>query len=391
MTTSTAVSSMIAPPDPLMESTLQDLPSWRGCDALERVLPRKDMDGVIFAPSQYSLRGTLIRDLPKGVVHMYEANLKEFNRLGQLIDGLRNVFYNDPSAVGRRIGYAPIRMLGWWRKNLKDEIDWLTTGGEPLPQVNPDEGIPNIPPAMGYQNSKTCLDQVLRTAAALNGKTPTAPMASRPDESHLDALLLGDGVYTSTVGIDFEMTGLDPTGDWVLNVGWAKGRPGAGEDRIVPIRSVMFGASSSREVLGNPTQVINGIDMEDVKGRPPLEADVETQCEIMDDLYSRPVMTAHSASMEDRLLEQCVDGYAEAKRDGVVKTVDTRLLSTWLDRDPGKTGNRLEDYARRWGTLDEDEAEAHHGLDDTMLMLRTEDRQLTELYRRSRVRSMGVW
>lgn len=347
------------------------------------MLPKQDgsLDSFIFSPKQYSLHGTLIRELPKEVTHMYDANLEEFNRLGRLINALRGVFYNDPTAVSERIGYAPIRMLGWWRKNLKDELDWLTTGGESLPQVNLDDGIPNVSPASGYQNNGECLDQVLKTAIALNGAAPTRHVNPCMSESQLDALLLGDGNHTSTIGIDFEMTGLDPTGDWVLNVGWAKSKPGAGEDLVTPIKSVMFGTSESRVTLGNPTQVINGITIDEVKGRPPLEADVETQYEILDDLYSRPVMTAHSACMEDQLLEQCVDGYAEARRDGIIKVVDTRLLSTWLDRDPGKKGNRLEDYARRWGVLSEDEIEAHLGLDDTMLMLRAEDRQLRELFR----------
>lgn len=383
MTIQTDSSSVIAPPDPLMQSASQDLPSWRRCDALSQMLPKQDggLDSFIFSPKQYSLHGILIHELPKGVLHMYDANLEEFNRLGRLIGRLRNVFYNDPTAVSERIGYAPIRVLGWWRKNLKDELDWLTTGGEPLPQVNPDEGIPNIPPASGYQNSKECLHQVIQTATALNGTTSAYSTVSGMNETQLDALLLGDGNHTSTIGIDFEMTGLDPTGDWVLNVGWAKSKPGAGEDLVTPIKSVMCGVSESRETLGNPTQVINGITIGEVKGRPPLEADIETQYEILDDLYSRPVMTAHSARMEDRLLEQCVDGYAEARRDGIIKVVDTRLLSTWLDRDPGKKGNRLEDYAHRWGVLSEDETEAHLGLDDTMLMLRAEDRQLRELFR----------
>lgn len=383
MTIQTDSSSAITPPDPLMQSASQDLPSWRRCDTLSQILPKQDgsLDSFILSPKQYSLHGILIHELPKGILRMYDANLEEFNRLGRLISRLRNVFYNDPIAVSERIGYAPIRMLGWWRKNLKDELDWLTTGGEPLPQVNPDEGIPNIPPASGYQNSKECLNQVIQTATALNGTTSSYSTVSYMNETQLDALLLGNGNHTSTIGIDFEMTGLDPTGDWVLNVGWAKSKPGAGEDLVTPIKSVMFGASESRVALGNPTQVINGITIDEVKGRPPLEADVETQYEILDDLYSRPVMTAHSACMEDRLLEQCVDGYAEARRDGIIKVVDTRLLSTWLDRDPGKKGNRLEDYAHRWGVLSEDETEAHLGLDDTMLMLRAEDRQLRELFR----------
>lgn len=383
MTIQTDSYSVIAPPDPLIQSTSQDLLSWQGCDVLNQVLSCHDgsLESFIFSPKQYSLHGTLIRELPKGVLHMYDANLEEFNRLGRLIASLRDIFYNDPTAVSERIGYAPIRMLGWWRKNLKDELDWLTTGGESLPQINPDAGIPNVPPVSGYQNNDECLNQVLRTASALNGKYSIRHVAPCMSESQLDAILLGDGVYTSTIGVDFEMTGLDPTGDWVLNVGWAKSKPGTGEDQVTPIKSVMFGTSESREVLGNPTQVINGIAMDEVRGRLPLEADVETQYEILDDLYSRPVMTAHSACMEDQLLEQCVDGYAEARRDGIIEVVDTRLLSTWLDREPGKRGNRLEDYARRWGVLGEGESEVHHGLDDALLMLRAEDRQLSGLFR----------
>ena len=370
---------------------MQDLHSWRQCDSIMDTMSRMginpdSMDRAMTSPWQYSIHGVLIRNTPRNSHGLFKENERLLSSLRNTINALKDTFYNDPIAVGCRIGYSPIRMLGWWRKNLKDELDWLGTGGMPMP-VNriTDQNTITEPPS-GYVDNTECIHQVIQTANALhygvpsNHISPASIMGSINGAGitkTMDSLLIGDGSFSTTIGIDFEMTGLDPIGDWVLNVGWAKSTPG--KNNITPLKSVMFGVPESRMSLGNPASSINGITTQDVKGLPALESDTETQGEIMDALYSHPVMTAHSANMEDALLEQCVDGYAEAKRDGIINIVDTRLLSMWLDRNPDKTSNRLEDYARRWRVLGADEHEAHHGLDDTMLMLQAEDRQLSEL------------
>ena len=70
------------------------------------------------------------------------------------------------------------------------------------------------------------------------------------------------------------------------------------------------------------------------------------------------------------------EGYAEARREGKIVVIDSRDICRRLDGEvvslPRESAPAaLENWARRRGTLAENEAERHQGLEDTDLMLRT--------------------
>lgn len=71
-----------------------------------------------------------------------------------------------------------------------------------------------------------------------------------------------------------------------------------------------------------------------------------------------------------------LDGYAEARRAGKIRVIDSRDICRKLDNEVATLPREsspasLENWARRRGTLASNEAERHLGLDDTDLMLRT--------------------
>ena len=88
-----------------------------------------------------------------------------------------------------------------------------------------------------------------------------------------------------------------------------------------------------------------------------------------------PIM-AHNAAFEDSWFMMHLEGYAEARREGRIVVIDSRDICRRLDGEvvslPRESAPAaLENWARRRGTLAENEAERHQGLEDTDLMLRT--------------------
>ena len=92
-------------------------------------------------------------------------------------------------------------------------------------------------------------------------------------------------------------------------------------------------------------------------------------------MTSHPIM-AHNAAFEDSWFMMHLEGYAEARRAGKIVVIDSRDICRRLDGEvvslPRESAPAaLENWARRRGTLAENEAERHQGLEDTDLMLRT--------------------
>lgn len=180
------------------------------------------------------------------------------------------------------------------------------------------------------------------------------------------------------LGIDLETSGLNALRDWCLNAGWLWTDLHDSTEKIVGETVQYYGVPETRAKLGNPTENISGITVEELDGLSILEADDNAQKRLLAALTSAPYM-AHNAPFEDHWFEQCVNGYSEAKRDGLVRIIDSRKISQRLDYYKGKEDNKLQSYARRWGALDPGEMERHLGLNDSLIMVQAAGRNLRAL------------
>ena len=172
-------------------------------------------------------------------------------------------------------------------------------------------------------------------------------------------------VVRDVIGIDLETTGLRNTRAWVIDAGWMTMDMAGDETPDGERRS--YGVPDDRHALGNPTEFVSHIDLDDLRGLATLDEDAAAQSELLTLLCSRPYV-AHNARFEDSMFMTNVEGYAEARRDGRIVIIDTKKLSQRLDPREAE-GNSLQSYARRWGALAADESERHLGLDDTRVML----------------------
>lgn len=322
---------------------------------------------------------------------------------------LSHTFFEDSGMLDERVSYSPVRMIGWWVKNLSDEIDWILANGGTLEDPYDQSSFydPNkIPPAFTDRDLTTeGIRKICGSAVILQGRTPSdvGYLQSKIDEEVEKNELLSGRTFTTrertdatvqairhmltrhrtvdtVLGIDLETTGLKPSRAWVINSGWLytdlhdpTGRLYGGERRS-------YGVSKTRMMLGNPTENISGITTGELDGLKPLELDPCMQDEILDALTGGVPFVAHSAGFEDSFFKQNIDGYAEAKRDGLVKIIDSRKISQWLDDYDGKRGNHLEQYARHWNALDPElDRERHLGLEDSEIMLRAMGRHLRSI------------
>lgn len=332
------------------------------------------------------------------------------DRLEAAVKTLDRRFFHDPDYVAARLSYAPVRAIGWWCKNLQDEIDWLEHDGVVRTQAD-DPGSANptgrktrpLPPSFtDYELTDAGVARVCKDILTLQGRQASdlvdlesmirdevqareAKLAEPSDHEQREILrAVLTEAYVSrpcvgdVVGIDLETTGLHAIRDWCVNAGWAWMDLHDETEKLHGESARSYGVSSTRMELGNPTEAISGIKTTDLVGLLPLEADDAAQGQLLDLLQSAPFV-AHNAFFEDSWFRQCVDGYAEAKRDGLVKIIDSRKISQRLDPYKGKTDNKLQSYARRWGALEADENERHLGLQDAEIMLVSLHRHLHSL------------
>ena len=316
-------------------------------------------------------------------------------------------FFDDHRSVENRVTYAPARLLGWWIKNLSDEISWILANGGTLLDpyehsysyeqrtITPpafserdltDDGIENIceqtvvlqgRPASDVEYLEHKIWETAKTEEALSGRTYTPEEWSDALSRAITGVLTGHQTVGVVVGIDLETTGLRETRDWVIDAGWLFTDLHDASDHTWGEERRSYGVSETRMLLGNPTEDISGIKTEDLAGLMPLDLDDHAQEEILNALTSGSPFVAHFARFEDKFLCQNVNGYAEARRDGIIKSIDSKNISQWLDDYEGKQGNHLEQYARHWGALDpETDKERHLGLEDSQIMLKAMGRHL---------------
>ncbi len=177
------------------------------------------------------------------------------------------------------------------------------------------------------------------------------------------------------LGIDIETTGRAPERGYIINVGWelmdltSAAVPRDGEAHFFGLPENPY------KETGVPLENIHHISWSDIEGKPLFREDRELQARLLDLMTSHPIM-AHNAAFEDSWFMMHLEGYAEARREGKIVVIDSRDICRRLDGEvvslPRESAPAaLENWARRRGTLAEDEAERHQGLEDTDLMLRT--------------------
>lgn len=183
------------------------------------------------------------------------------------------------------------------------------------------------------------------------------------------------------MGIDIETTDRDPARGYVVNIGLefmdlaAKAKPHdafAGYCGIPPMYAEK----------GVPLEFIHHITWDDLKDSKPLRANAPMQKALLAAMCAYPFM-AHNAAFEDSWFMLNIAGYAEARKAGKICVIDSRDICRRVDPEvrilPRESRPAtLENWARRRGTLAADEFEAHLGLDDVELMLRTVQAEFAE-------------
>ena len=393
----TGIPEEIRPSELLWVSTIDSMPIWERFDADPDV---GELLGSIMRPLQSSMMGVDLKTM-REVDHDDALDLcyRERNRAELLLSRLDRRFFNDAVIMQARPSYAPLRMLGWWNRCLSDEIDWLIGDGGSLadPYGNARSWFPPVkaPPRFWRWeiSSWDGIREVCRQTAIMHGlpdhmvDVMTEMMMATididdDDDDKMDALIemMKSRPFVGEVlGIDVETTGLNPLRSWLVNAGWLMTDLNDPSGKTWGEASRSYGVPTVRAALGNPTEYISGISTDDLNGLKRIDDDVMAQQDILDVVTSHPYV-AHSSRTEDSFFVQNVAGYAEAKRDGLIRIIDSRSVSQRLDDYPGKISNKLEDYAKRWGVLPEDGKERHLGLDDSTIMLKALGRNLRSLH-----------
>ena len=217
-----------------------------------------------------------------------------------------------------------------------------------------------------------------------DGKTPLVrAFEASVRDAYLDKPMTDEPVLL----IDIETTGLEASNIRIQDVGYAYMRLDDPETKVYGESSSQFGMGASRDETGNPTVAITGITTEDLRGRVPFENDPKAQEKLLGLLTEHPFV-AHNAVYEDSNFTASVRGYAEAKRDGRVRIIDTAKIARRVEDWPGKDSNSLEMYSKRWGVIADDQGERHLGLEDAVVMGLTVGRQMQSDYARAHGRKV---
>ena len=212
--------------------------------------------------------------------------------------------------------------------------------------------------------------------AALQKRSAQAVMREvRGDRDAYAVAYVRKPIKGRVLGIDIETTGRAPERGYIINVGWelmeltSDAVPEDGESVFCGIPAEPY------QTTGVPLADIHHITWADLDGKTPFREDKKLQARLLKLMQRYPIM-AHNAAFEDSWFMLHLDGYAEARRTGKIRVIDSRDICRKLDNEVATLPREsspasLENWARRRGTLASNEAERHLGLDDTDLMLRT--------------------
>lgn len=353
----------------------QDVPVWVASLDSARAADLVGLDPNRLSPTRHGL-DTRPGLFPRSANDLLAADYERRAVLEGLVLSMTRLFRRTYAIPSFRLPMT----LAHVSRTLSDEIDLLRSRGAVA--HDPDDDSERWSPTPGYVPPRWtdyeltkpwARRQVADDIARTQGRDPMVV------EHNLDTLMAGGmsladaydheyraaPVVRDVIGIDLETTGLRNTRAWVIDAGWMTMDMAGDEMPDGERRS--YGVPDDRHALGNPTEFVSHIDLDDLRGLATLDEDADAQSELLTLLCSRPYV-AHNARFEDSMFMTNVEGYAEARRDGRIVIIDTKKLSQRLDPREAE-GNSLQSYARRWGALAEDESERHLGLDDTRVML----------------------
>ena len=230
--------------------------------------------------------------------------------------------------------------------------------------------------------SRSLTDEELCQGIGALQKRSAASVARevRGDKNAYAVAYVRKPIKGTVLGVDIETTGRAPERGYILNVGFelmdltSTAQPRDGQEHFFGIPEDPY------KTAGVPLSDIHGITWDDIDGKTPFREDKKAQAALLRLMKRYPYM-AHNAAFEDSWFMLHLDGYAEAKRAGKIRIVDSRDICRRLDSEVATLPREsspasLENWARRRGTLALDEAERHLGLADTDLMLRTVQAEL---------------
>ena len=275
-------------------------------------------------------------------------------------DACKTLYTDWNQAENPSYSFDLVRELGDRNRALCDAI------GEPR--------LRNLPSSM-LARSLSDQDLCAGVAALQRRRASAISKMIRGDINALAVAYVDKPIKGTVLGIDIESTGRAPERGYIINVGWklmdmtSDAEPRDGEAYFCGIPEDPYRAA------GVPLANIHRITWDDLDGKAPFREDAALQAKLLKLMKKYPYM-AHNAAFEDSWFMLHLNGYAEARRAGKIKIIDSRDICRRLDSEVSSLPRdsspaSLENWARRRGTLSWDEAERHLGLEDTDLMLRT--------------------
>lgn len=217
-------------------------------------------------------------------------------------------------------------------------------------------------------------DLVAGLAALQHRSAKKIRRSAGADLSDLAVAYVEAKVSGTVVGIDIETTDRYPDRGYIINLGFEF-------MRLTPTAKpqlghvAYFGIPEIYAERGVPLASVHHITYDELADKTPFRQAADVHKALLKVMRTYPYL-AHNAAFEDSWFMLHMDGYAEARKAGKIRIVDTRDICRRIDVDGrsvphDQRPNALESWARRRGTLSPDEAERHLGLEDVDLMLRT--------------------
>lgn len=225
-------------------------------------------------------------------------------------------------------------------------------------------------------------DDLVRSVAVLQHRSEAdVRRAAGPQIRDLGVAYVEAPVWGMVVGIDLETTERYPDRGYILNVGLEfvklapKGRAKRGY-------AAFCGLPDMYKDKGVPLQEIHHITWDMIADKKPFRQNHKLQRALLAALEAYPFM-AHNAAFEDSWLMLNLDGYAEGRKAGRIVPIDTRDICRRIDPEYRSLPHdsrpaTLENWARRRGTLQQNQKERHLGLEDVDLMMATVEAEFDE-------------
>lgn len=222
---------------------------------------------------------------------------------------------------------------------------------------------------------KLSVDDLVRGVATLQHRDPAeVARVAGPEAADLNMAYVQEKVSGLVMGIDIETTDRDPGRGYIVNVGLEFMEIEAGAKPHDPF-TAFCGIPAMYAEKGVPLEFIHHITWDDVGNQPSFRENKKMQEALLVAMKAYPYM-AHNAAFEDSWFMLNIEGYAEARKAGQIRIVDSRDICRRLDPEVRTLPREsrpatLENWAKRRGTLGANESEVHQGLDDVELMLDT--------------------